>query len=55
MGRASDAAIVHTGFGDCGCDDCNPPEPLTPLADHGKPLGLFRSLWVVLRGVRLYA
>lgn len=52
----SDAAIVHTGFGDCACDDCNGPvEPLTPLADHGKPLSLFRSLWVVLRGVRLYA
>jgi hypothetical protein len=46
--------IAHTGFGDCSCAACAPVEPLTPLADHGKPLGLFGSLWVVLRGVRLY-
>ena len=27
---------------------------LPPLADHGSPLGLLRSLWVVLRGARFY-
>lgn len=43
---------------DCPCQVCEPysewfDEP-TPLADHGKPFGLLRSLWAVLRGVRLY-
>lgn len=49
-----DPPAAHTGFGDCACEDCFPVEPLTPLADHGRPLGLLRTLWVVLRGVRLY-
>src|ERR1043165_6991839 len=54
--RIADAASIrHTGFGDCACAECPPVEPLPPLADHGKPLGLLRSLWVVLRGVRFYA
>ncbi len=45
----------HTGYGDCACYDCWPPEPEYPLADHGKPLSLWWSLWAVLRGgVRLY-
>lgn len=44
----------HTGFGDCACYECWPPEPDYPLADHGKPFGLLRSLWCVLLGVRLY-
>jgi hypothetical protein len=41
-----------TGFGDCGCLNCWPPEPEYPLADHGQTLGLWRSLWIVLRGAR---
>lgn len=44
----------HTGYGDCACYDCWPPEPELPLADHGEPLGLWRSLLAVLSGVRLY-
>jgi len=51
---AAEHPAAHTGFGDCACEDCWPVEPLTPLADHGKPFGLLRSLWCVLRGVRLY-
>ena len=44
-----------TGFGDCACDACDPPQEEFPLADHGEPLGLFRTLWIVVRyGVRLY-
>lgn len=57
MSSPSDAAYPreHTGFGECACEVCWPLDiSETPLANHGKPLGLWRSLWAVLRGVRLY-
>ena len=44
----------HTGFGDCACYECWPVEADYPLATHGTPAGLLRSLWIVLRGVRFY-
>lgn len=31
----ADPGPPHTGFGDCGCFECWPPEPDYPLADHG--------------------
>lgn len=51
----SEAALQqHTGFGDCTCPDCYPSEPECPLAEHGKPLGFWRTIWLVVRGLRLY-
>lgn len=43
-----------TGFGDCDCEDCFPPDTEFPLATHGALLGFWRTLWLVAKGVRLY-
>jgi hypothetical protein len=42
-----------TGFGDCACERCYPPEPEYPLAGEWRIVGFWHSLWRVLCGERI--